>query len=281
MDEFYDVLGVSKDASAEELKSAYRKKAKELHPDHGGNEEDFKSLSEAYEVLKDPNSRQNYDMYGTRGPQGPHIHKKHPFEDLAQAFTFHFGQQQRQQPVRNRDLQIGISIPLEQILTEQKKTVNIKKLNGQQEIIEITIPAGVESGSVFRYEGLGDDSNPSLPKGNLHVKVYVEGHPKFDRRGSQLITTLRIDCFEAMLGCQKIITTLSGKQLKLTVPAGSQYGSILQLAGQGLPIASNPNKTDVLLIQLLIDVPKKLTDEQKKVLQTLQNDIGGNVDINV
>tara|TARA_R110000823_G_scaffold207786_8_gene338324 strand:- start:691 stop:1530 length:840 start_codon:yes stop_codon:yes gene_type:complete len=279
MDEFYDVLGVSKDASAEELKSAYRNKAKELHPDHGGNEDDFKSLNEAYEVLKDPNTRQNYDMYGTRGPQGPHIHERNPFEHMERAFTFHFGQQQ--QPVRNRDLQIGISISLEQVLTAQKKTVNIKKLNGQQEIVEINIPAGVESGSVFRYEGLGDDSNAALPKGNLHVKIYVERHQKFDRRGSQLLTTLHIDCFEAILGCQRIISTLSGKQLKLTVPAGSQYGSVLQLAGQGLPFANNPSKTDTLLIQLLIDVPSTLTDKQKKVLQTLQNDIGGNVDINV
>ena len=211
MNDYYKILEIDKSASPEEIKQAYRKMAMKHHPDRGGDDEQFKRIQEAYDVLSDPEKKSLYD-----NPQ-PQFHgfssgMPHDFEDIfsqmfgGNPFNSFFGHRPHSQ--RNRTLNIQTSITLEEAFTGKDMIANIKLPSGRDQMLEIKIPAGIDDGMVLRLSGMGDDSIPSAPRGDIHLTVNVQPHPVFSRQGDDLIVTAQINCIDAMLGKNIKLNTL-------------------------------------------------------------------------
>ncbi len=279
--DYYSTLGVNKGASDDDIKKAYRKMAMKHHPDRGGDEATFKKISEAYDVLSDPQKKQMVDMgidprnqntntYGNSFNQGPfefHFGGMPPgMEDIFGRFGFGGGFNQR--PLRkNKSLNITVAVTLEDVLIgkDLNAEITIPGTN-KRKMINIAIPAGIEMGQQIKYEGMGDDSIRDLRPGDLIVNVDILPHPLFRREGSSLIFEKTISVWDAILGTTIDINTLDNKILTITVPKGTQPGTTLSCKGEGLPIIRSRQRGN-LLINLKVEIPKNLSDEQlNKVL---------------
>ena len=177
MADYYETLGVSRNASEKDLKTAFRKLAAKHHPDAGGDAEKFKEINEAYNTLKDPQKRQMYDQYGTADPQqmGGNPFGNFEFEgDINDLFgTFFgqgFGQPRRRQ---NRNISLSYTIDFRDVFNGVGNTISYKLPSGKQEVIDVRIPAGVKNGDSVRVQGYGDDSIQGIPRGDLIIKVRV------------------------------------------------------------------------------------------------------------
>jgi curved DNA-binding protein len=292
----YETLGVAKDATAEEIKKAYRKLASKHHPDKGGETKKFQELQVANETLSDPQKRAHYDMelagggrrefrFSTNGSgMGPDDmagsgNPNDIFEHIKRQFGFGFGggpdpfaqfrqANQNRQP-RNQDVRIAIQMSLVDTLEEQTKTLNITLPGNMKENIEIKIPRGVHHGNTIRYPGLGDHSTPNAPRADLYVQFHVRPHENFEQHGIDLVTSTTVSCLEAITGCSKTITGIDGKMFIVTVPPGSQYGAKFGIPDQGLYTTDHPGRGK-LIVLLDIYVPKNLTEEQLNIIKSLQ-----------
>jgi len=281
--DYYSTLGVGKNASQDEIKSAYRKMAMKHHPDRGGDEATFKKISEAYDTLSDPQKKEIVDLggdpnqqgggFGGRGfNQGPfefHFNTGHPgMDDIFANFGFG-GRPQR----RNKTLNINVDISLLDVLTGKELNAEITiPGTGKRKMINISIPAGIEHGQQIRYEGMGDDSIRDLRPGDLIVNVSILQHPKFKREHTNLILEHSISAWDAMLGTHTNVETLDGKILTLTVPAGTNQGTILSCRGEGLPVMRTRNRGN-LLVFIKIDIPKNLSQLQIEKIKEIKNNI--------
>ena len=191
--DYYKILGVSKDSSQDDIKKAYRKLAKQYHPDHGGDEVKFKEINESYETLKDPAKRQAYDTPGART-----AFDQPGFEDI---FSNFFGQNVQR---RNRDLRIAIKINLEEVLEGKDIIASYTLATGQQTTANIRIHAGVEHGETIRYKGLGDNAARQLPRGDLLVQVQVLRHKIFERNNKHLYMEHGVSIFDLVLGLSRV-----------------------------------------------------------------------------
>jgi DnaJ-class molecular chaperone len=226
--DYYSILGVSKQASQDEIKKAYRKSAMANHPDRtGGDDTQFKRINEAYETLKDPSKRQTYD---NPKPQADVNMNSQNMNDI-------FGQffRQAQRPRRNQDVTINVRITLNDVMTGKDIVGRYRLSTGREEIATIRLPAGVESGIIMRYQGLGDDAVRQLPRGDLNVQIIVENHPDFVRDRSHIRTKCSINVLQLILGTSVIIKDLAGKDINVRIPPGTNPGTILSIAGHGLP----------------------------------------------
>lgn len=275
--DYYNILGIDRSASEAEIKQAYRKLAMKHHPDRGGDQEKFKQIQEAYATLSDPDRRQQYDNPQPQG--GFHFGAGFPpgFEEIFSQFGFGsgggpgpFGFRQHP-PQHNRTLNIRTEISLEEAFTGKDMIANLRLPSGRDQMIEVKIPAGIADGNVLRLAGLGDDSNQSLPRGDLHLNVHVRQHHKFNRQGDDLVMPLEVDCIDAMLGKSITIDAIDGKTLQVNVQAGIQHGQLLSLPGQGMPKVSDSRFRGRLLLNIQIIIPKFLTDQQKDLLRQIQN----------
>lgn len=274
MNNYYQILGVDKSATQEEIKKAYRRLAAQHHPDRGGDTEKFQEIQAAYDVLGDQEKRQQYD---NPQPQFDHYrsHGGMPpgFEDMInqmfgnQGFGDFF--QRRTHPQRNRTLQLQTTITLEDSFFGKNITTNIQLPSGRNQTIEIKIPAGIRHGTTLRLASMGDDSVPNLPRGDIHLTVVVSNHPVFVRDNDDLRTTINITCFDAVLGKKIKITSIDGKLLETEIPAGIQPGQMLNLPGYGMPNISNSNMRGRLLIDFNITIPTTLTEHQKSELRKI------------
>ena len=274
----YDTLGVSKSASPEEIKKAYRKLASQHHPDKGGDTAKFQQIEEAYRILSDPTQRQQYD---NPQPQGFHFNFNGSdidgmdVHDIFRNFGFGggspFGGFQQRQPRKNKDLRIEVAVSLAETLQDQKKTLSVQTTNGHRETIEVTIPRGVTHGTSIRYPGLGDTFFSSLPRGDLYVVVKLIPHELYVVHDTNIVAALSIDCFEAMLGTDAEVTGLDGKIFMLTVPPGTQNGTMLRIKGEGLYNMNNHARGN-LLVKIDITVPKYLTETQKELIKKAQTE---------
>ena len=272
MTDFYSTLGVSKNASPDEIKKAYRKLANQHHPDKGGNTEKFKEIEEAYRTLGDPQKKAEYDnpqpQFG--GPGGFHFHTGgNPFEDIfgqfgGSPFGDVFGR--RSQP-RNRTLNIQTVITLEEAFTGKDLLASVGLPSGREQTIEVKIPAGIQDGTTLRLHGLGDDSVPNAPRGDLHLTVNVRSHHIFQRQGDDLVRSVDINCIEAMLGKTVSITTLDNKTLEIKVAPGTQPGQMLAVAGYGMPRMNDNRFKGRLLININVTIPQNLSPIQKSLLE--------------
>ncbi len=266
--DYYSVLGVTKTSSQDEIKRAYRKLAAKHHPDKGGDTAQFQKIQEAYATLGDEQKRAQYD-----NPQPQfnfHTGNMHGMDDIFGAMfgggPFGFRQQTR----KNRNINIRVEMTLEEILVGKEVTGSIKLPSGKDQAIQISIPAGVSHGDSIRFRGLGDDSIPSLPRGDLIAQIIELPHPRFKRDGRNLYTDFKINAFEAMLGKTVRFHTLEGKELEIKIPAGIQPGQLIKCDSYGLS-GTNSSHRGTLFIQVQISIPKDIFTEDLKEIERLSD----------
>ncbi len=290
MKDYYKVLGVSRNASEEEIKKAFRKLAHAHHPDKsGGDEAKFKEVSEAYSVLSDKKKRAQYDAFGSYGPSadsGQGGGAGFNPEDFGFDFTdFGFGGAGRgahfdasdlgdilssifggRRVRRGRDIAVDIELSFhESVFGAERKVVINSKVVKQKEV-SITVPPGIDDGQMIRLSGMGETLEAGLP-GDLYVKVHVRKHPYLRKEGYNLAMDLFAKLSEALLGGERTIGTLDG-EITLRVPSGTKHGTVLRVKGRGVPISSS-GRGD-LYVRILVEMPDKLSKEQKKLVEELK-----------
>ena len=276
MADHYQTLGVDRNASPDDIKRAYRKLAAQHHPDKGGDTAKFQEISAAYDTLSNPDKKAQYDNPqpqfqnapgGGGSPGGFYFHTgggiPPGFEDIFAQFGM-FGQ--RQQP-KNRTLNIQTTISLEDAFNGKDLVASIGLPSGREQMVEIKIPVGTHDGLVLRLAGMGDDSVPNAPRGDIHLTVSVLEHPKFRRQGDDLTCNIEISCIDAMLGKTMQVDTIDGKTLEITIQPGTQHGQTLAAAGYGMPKLNDNRYKGRLLMPVVITIPTFLTNEQKRILQ--------------
>lgn len=269
--DYYNILGVAKNATADEIKKAYRKLASQHHPDRGGDTSKFQEIQAAYDTLSNPEKRQQYDNPQPNfGDFRQHGGMPPGFEDMVnQMFGGGFGDifGRRPQPVRNRTLNLQTQITLEEAFNGKELIANVSLPSGRDQLLEVKIPPGVKDGTVLRLASMGDDSIGNMPRGDIHLTIQVLPHKIYHRSDHDLIRSIEINCLEAILGTSVIFDTLDGKTLELNVPPGTQPGQTMVVHGYGMPVLNVPNANGRILLNINITVPKNLTDEQKELIK--------------
>jgi curved DNA-binding protein len=289
--DYYADLGVSKTATEKEIKQAYRKLARRHHPDvNPGDktaEEKFKEISEAYEVLSDPDKRAKYDQFGDQwkkvGDAPPGGWQNYNWDSGSGGFNFDtagatggfgdffemlFGEQfqgvgarQRRGPSRGQDLEYEVEVTLEDAFSGVTKAFT---LDGRK--IEVKIPKGVKDGSRIKLAGQGQPG-PGGQNGDLYLIVRERPNPRFDRKGADLHTETSVPYYVAALGGEIPVHTLTGR-VTMKVPPGTQGGQTFRLPGQGMPRLHQADRGD-LYVKAKIGVPKSLTDRERQLLNEL------------
>lgn len=296
---FYDVLGVQKNASEDEIKKAFRKLAVKYHPDNGGDENKFKEISEAYETLSNPDKRREYDqllMYGgipgrgaaggayAGGAAGVNIGDilNSMFSgngaftnDWGQGFSSPFGGGAaggRQRSRRGDDLSLTVDVSAEDAFrgVTHKVTYRIPS-TGEQQAIAVSVPAGAVDGGKLRYKRRGEYGINGGERGDLVVTTHVEEHPLFKRKGADVTMELPISIYEAALGCSVDVPTPGGATVRLKVPAGTQMGKKFRFKEMGAPDVKHRGKTGALLVKVVVKVPTALSDEERTSLEHLRD----------
>lgn len=313
--DYYNTLGIERDATQDEIKKAFRKLARKYHPDVNKDkdaEEKFKDINEANEVLSDPDKRQKYDQFGAhwqqyeraggqsedfnwdrwRNPYGGAYqsqqvnqeelerlfgnlggsggHFSDFFETLFGGFgqsrgTTFGGRQNVRQPQRGRDAEHSIEITLEEAF---RGTQRILEWEGGRKI-ETQIPRGVKTGSKIRLRGQGGSGPLGGQAGDLFLKIKVLPHPLFEREGDDLLTTVPVSLYDALLGGEVEITTLE-RRIKLKIPPESDNNKTFRLRGLGMPNLRNPQKSGDLLVKIDVKLPKNLSREEKQRFHDLR-----------
>jgi len=283
MANYYDILGVPRNASDKDLKDAFKKKAMQYHPDRGGSEEQFKKLNEAYDVLKDPQKKSMYDQFGTTNPQqNPrgqeyHFHGDINVEDIFNSFFgdnhghpfFGRGFQQRH---RNQNITIAADIELEDVVYGKKLIASYRLPNGQEQTVNIEIPRGVRHGDTINFRGMGaNEYIPARQPGDLHVKIRIKKHPIYDVDGLDLYITKNVDLFDLILGTNISVETIHGKKLNVIVPSGSNSGTTYSISEQGLP-DHRTGATGRLFVKVNGITPKINNEKIRERLRKIQNE---------
>lgn len=265
----YDTLGVPKTATPNEIKKAYRKLASQHHPDKGGDTAMFQKIEEAYRVLSDPAKKEEYDNPSQRHGFRDFKDGMPPgMEDVFRQFGFHFGGFRQQQPKRNKDLRVDIVVQLADTLVQKTQVISLQTTNGTRETVSVDIPRGVQHGLQLKYSGLGDNFFTNLPRGDLYVRIIVQPHPKFQVHGIDLLTTIDINCLNAIIGCEQSFVSLDGKEFTLKVPPGTQPGSKFKVGGHGL-YAMNQEERGNLYLVANVTVPTDLSAEQIETIRKI------------
>jgi len=217
--DYYKRLGVDKNASPDQIKSAYKKLAMQHHPDRGGDTNIFSQINAAYDTLKDTDKRAFYD-HQQSSPRSN-------FQSTNRRST------QRRQT--NTDILLRIHIDLRDVMTGKEILGNYKLSNGLDQTANIKIPAGIGNNDTLRFHGLGDNLHPSLPRGDLYVKVQVKPHKSFVRENNHLRITKKCSILDLLTGTVIKVETLLGQTVNLTIPKGLNPGTTLSLSGHGLP----------------------------------------------
>lgn len=236
--DYYSILGVQKNASDKDLKSAYKKASMQHHPDRGGDEAKFKQINEAYSTLKDPQKRGMYDHQQNGGGQAFNFNTGGFEEAMRQANAQYgnmFGQGFANRTPRNQDIHVRADITLADVITGKSVVIQYRTQTGRIETVTVDIPRGAKHGDTVRYQGLGDDGHPRYPRGDLHVKINVKKIRNWERDKDNLITKNVINVFDLLLGCVIIVKTLEGKQVKVTIPKGTRIGQVFSVPGYGVP----------------------------------------------
>jgi curved DNA-binding protein len=294
--DYYKTLGLSKNASTDEIKKAYRKLARKFHPDVNPNDKEahkkFQQINEANEVLSDPEKRKKYDQYGQdwkhadqfekarqqQGRQGfggsdfgggnfgGYTYSSGDDSEFSDFFESLFGSsktRRSQTKYRGQDYNAELHLSLSDVYKTHKQTLTI---NGKN--VRITIPAGVENGQVIRLKGYGSEGANGGPQGDLLITFVINNNTPFRRNGNDLYKTEDIDLYTALLGGEKTIDTLGGK-IKLKVTQGTQNGTKIRLKGKGFPVYKKEGEFGDLYITWNVKLPVNLTEKQKELFTEL------------
>lgn len=354
--DYYEVLGVPKSASADEIKKAFRRQAVQYHPDkEGGNEEKFKEINEAYDVLKDAQKRQRYDQFGhagVGGASGGGSAGGNPFEGFGgfgQNVNFDFdgglgdifgqffggGGQRQRGPQRGRDVEVQLQLTFREAIfgLEHEMTLDMQDTcehchgttvepgyemktcptchgAGQQtrvmntmfgaiqqtvpcetcqgkgkipekvctvckgagtqrrkQAVKLKVPAGIDDGATIRLSGRGEAIGGG-EKGDLYVHIRVKADKKFTREGDIILSEEHIGMVDAALGVEIDVETVDGS-VRMKVPAGTQSGTDFKLSGHGVPHIRNEDKRGPQIVSIVVDIPTKLSKNQRKILEDL------------
>lgn len=275
----YEILGVPKGASDDEIKRAYRKLAAKHHPDRGGDTAKFQEIQSAYETLTDPVKRQQHDnpnpFQHHQGPNGSHFEFHFggagPEDIFAQFFNQGFAGghpfQRQAQPRRNKDLRINLQVTLAETLQDQRKSVSVQTTKGERFTVDVNIPKGVGNGTTIKYSQMGDNFFDSLTRGDLYVIINIIADQRFELHGLNLVSNLEINSIEAMTGCDKIIQGIDGREFSIKIPKACQFGTKFGLQGQGL-YQMNTNVRGDLIVNVTVKT-LALTDDQLNILRNL------------
>ena len=343
-DDFYEILGLSRDATQDQIRRAFRKLAMEHHPDRvtdpaqkEASEATFKRIAAAYEVLSDPEKKAKYDQYGSAGAfaQGAGF-EGFDFGGFGDIFDAFFGGRRAAGPTRGSDLRLQIELDFEEAVFGCEEEIRASRLEhctvcggsggepgtqrvpcdvcggsgevrrtqsnvfgrfvnvapcepceGEGSVIEhpcqacggigreqrnrrlkVKIPAGVTDGAQMRLSGEGDAGLRGGPAGNLYVDIAVRPHERFLRDGNDLLLPLRLNVAQAALGATVEIPGINGVDQPLSVPAATQHGHEFRLRGEGVPHLNGRGRGD-LRVQVLVDIPTKLTSEQRALFEQL------------
>ncbi len=291
--DYYQVLGLTKNASADDIKKAYRKLARKHHPDLNPNDKEahktFQQINEANEVLSDPEKRKKYDQYGKdwqhsdqfekARQSGGGSYRSYPgggqtgaegFEedDFSSFFSSMFGNQGsgsrgRQAKFRGQDYNASLQLSLGDAYTTRQQTLTV---NGKN--IRITIPAGVENRQVIKLKGHGAPGVNGGPAGDLYITFTIPNETNLKRSGNDLYMNAEIDLYTAVLGGDITIEPLSGK-LKLKVAPGTQNGAQVRLKGKGYPVYKTDGQFGDLYVVFAVKLPVNLTEKQKELFTQL------------
>lgn len=343
--DYYQALGVARDADEKAIRSAFRKRAKEMHPDVNRDdpraEERFKDLNEAYEVLSDTEKRKMYDRFGedwkryqdagvgpddvfrTQGGGGARQARAEDFGTwfagndgdftfesadsgggFSDFFNMMFGnrgaatgraRQTIQRPRRGEDLEAPTTITLEEAANGAQRRLTVRSpetctlCDGTGEIrgaecprcdgtgmmetnkeLEVSIPKGVKTGSRVRISGKGGPGINGGPNGDVYLVIKVVPHPRFERVNDDLVETVAVPLYTAVLGGEVRVPTLSG-QVALTVPAGTQNGRQFRLRGKGMPKLGSPDQRGDLLVKASVEIPADLTERERELFTELRS----------
>jgi len=275
MDDHYRTLGVSKNATPDDIKKAYRKLASQHHPDKGGDTATFQKIQGAYETLSDPAKRSEYDNpqpqfngmnFGGGVPPG--------MEDIfAQMFgggNPFFGHGFRPQQPRNSNVQLQMNITLEESYHGKEIITDIQMPSGIK-TVEIKIPAGIATGQTLRVSGAGESVHRGMPPGDLLIQINVLQHHRFTRQGDDLHSDIRLSVWEAMVGTERDFVCIDGTQLKVAIPAAIQFGQAIRLVGRGMPMLNQNHFKGNQFLNVHIEIPRTLTDQQKDLVRQFIN----------
>lgn len=338
---YYDILGVNREVDQKELKRAFRKKARENHPDVNRDDPDaenrFKDINEAYEVLSDAEKRAMYDRHGadweryrdagfdptTQGSPGGAYRSSGDFEQwftgsshgggtyttssendgFSDFFNLIFGERNAQSggfqrtapPMRGQDLEVGTTVSLDEAYRGASRRLTVRaprrcdlcdgsgvvreamcpRCDGSGEMmdprtIEVTIPAGVRTGSRVRVRGQGGAGQNGGPGGDVYLNVTVSQDSRFQRDGDNLRTNVSVPLYDAILGGEVVVRTIDGSVM-LTVPPETQGGKTFRLRAKGMPVLGRPDSRGDLLATVEIDLPTNLSDDEKQRFTELKN----------
>jgi curved DNA-binding protein len=274
----YDTLGITKDATQDDIKKAYRKLASKHHPDKGGDTKEFQKIEEAYRVLSDTQQKAQYDMGGARTFKFEDFGSDPDLNTIFSQFGFGPGSpfgadpfsqfRSRQQPRRNKDLRILLHVSLAETLAQSSRTVSVQTTNGERQTVEVAIPRGINSNNQIKYAGLGDNLFNTLPRGDLYVEIVVTPDHKYKQQGLDLHTTFTVNCLHAVTGTEVEISTLDNRKFMLTIPAGTQPNTKFRIGGQGLYQLNSELRGD-LYAEMLVSVPTNLSKDQLDIIKSL------------
>ena len=353
--DYYEILGVARTATQTEIKTEFRKLAREYHPDvskHPDAEAKFKEINEAYEVLSNEEKRARYDRFGAAGVQGNGGSAGYsPFEEIFEEFFSNLGgmrgAQRRRGPRPGADRRVDVTVSFEESIFGVEREVEFDRLqtceichgsgaepgtqpqkcsqcagtgevrsvqqtflgpmvqvntcprcNGRGEIIPnpcnnckgagktrdkvtlgVQIPPGVREGLQIQIRNEGDPGDSGAPNGNLYVVVHVQDHEYFKRKENDIVLEVTINVAQAALGDKINVPTVDG-DVELNVPNGTQSGKVFRLRGKGIPRlrsdGTNSGRGDQL-VYVAVEVPAKLTDEQRKLFEQLAKTMGSEV----
>lgn len=290
--DYYQILGLSRNASEEEIKKAYRRLAKQYHPDVNKNkeaEEKFKEISQAYNVLSDPKQKKQYDMFGAAGfGEGAGFGQQGPGQgfDFSEMFggsnlgdlfgeLFQMGgmrsrgrtgrRSTAQEPVAGKDIHTPLEIDFVEAVHGSSREIRIDRGMGRENL-SVKIPAGVDNGSKVRLAGKGEAGQFGGKSGDLYLDIRVRPHPVFWREGSDIYCEVPITIYEATLGAIIPVPTLEGSA-QMKIPPGTASGQKFRLKGKGAPDLEHKGNVGDEYVIVQIVPPKKLDAELESLLQ--------------
>jgi DnaJ-class molecular chaperone len=176
---------------------------------------------------------------------------------------------QQRQPRRNKDLRVQLTVTLASTLEQQRKTISVQTTKGDRYNIDVDIPRGVNDGTTIKYSQMGDNMFDTLTRGDLYVIITIQPDNRFELHGINVVANIEIDSIDAMLGCDKIITGIDGKEYSIKIPQACQQGTKFGLQGQGL-YQMNTNHRGDLIVVIDIKTPS-LTEQQLSILRNIRS----------
>jgi len=297
--DYYDTLGITRSATEKEVKAAYRKLARQYHPDANPGdksaEEKFKEISEAYEVLRDADKRRRYDQLGANWKAGADFTpppgfggfnfdfrnfqdlQGSPFSDFFESlFGQHFGTTGGvagtaggfgRRPTKGQDSEADIDLTIEEVFKGTARNIHVQSPHAKPKTLQVKIPAGVKQGSKVRVPGEGGPSPAGGAPGDLFLRVRIKPHPIYSLDGENVVSELQISPAKAVLGGEASVQTLDGP-VTINVPPLSQNGRLLRLRERGLPRLKQATRSDHL-VRLKIVAPSTVTPEEKSLYEQL------------